>query len=48
VATREPTIVEINQTIGNFHVDVDVNDPDWMGALQYNYRGPVLAVSVYF
>ena len=31
-----------------FHVDVDVNDPDWLGALKYEYRGPVLAVSVYF
>ncbi len=31
-----------------FRVDVDVNDPDWMGFLKYEYRGPVLAVVVYF
>jgi len=31
-----------------FRVDVDVDDPDWMGFLKYEYRGPVLAVVVYF
>jgi len=31
-----------------FRVDVDVEDPDWMGFLKYEYRGPVLAVVVYF
>ncbi len=31
-----------------FRVDVDVNDPDWMGVLKYEYRGPVLSVAVYF
>jgi len=31
-----------------FRVDVDVNDPDWLGALKYEYRGPVLSVSVFF
>ena len=31
-----------------FRVDVDVNDPDWMGLLKYEYRGPVLSVSTYF
>jgi hypothetical protein len=31
-----------------FRVDVDVNDPDWIGFLKYEYRGPVLAVVVYF
>jgi hypothetical protein len=31
-----------------FRVDVDVEDPDWMGFLKYKYRGPVLAVVVYF
>jgi hypothetical protein len=31
-----------------FRVDVDVNDPDWMGFLKYEYRGPVLAIAVYF
>jgi hypothetical protein len=31
-----------------FNVDVDVNDSDWVGVLKYEYRGPVLAVSVYF
>lgn len=32
----------------HFRVDVDVQDPDWMGFLKYEYRGPVLAVVVYF
>jgi len=31
-----------------FRVDVDVEDRDWMGLLKYEYRGPVLAVVVYF
>jgi hypothetical protein len=31
-----------------FRVDVEVEDPDWMGLLKYEYRGPVLAVLVYF
>ncbi len=31
-----------------FRVDVDVDDPDWMGSLKYEYRGPVLAIAVYF
>jgi len=31
-----------------FNVDVDVNDPDWVGILKYEYHGPVLAVAVYF
>ncbi len=31
-----------------FRVDVDVDDPDWLGSLEYEYRGPVLAISVYF
>ena len=31
-----------------FRVDVDVDDSDWMGSLKYEYRGPVLAVAVYF
>jgi hypothetical protein len=31
-----------------FNVDVGINDPDWVGALKYQYRGPVLAVSWYF
>ncbi len=31
-----------------FRVDVDVEDRDWMGFLKYEYRGPVLAVVVYF
>ena len=31
-----------------FNVDVGINDPDWVGALKYQYRGPVLAVSGYF
>jgi len=31
-----------------FNVDVGINDPDWMGLLKYQYRGPVLAVSGFF
>ncbi len=31
-----------------FRVDVDFNDPDWMGFLYYEYRGPVLSVVAYF
>ena len=31
-----------------FRVDVDVNDPDWVGLLKYEYRGPVLSVLIYF
>ena len=31
-----------------FRVDVDVDDTDWMGSLKYEYRGPVLAIAVYF
>ena len=31
-----------------FRVGVDVDDPDWMGSLKYEYRGPVLAIAVYF
>ena len=31
-----------------FRVDVDVDDPDWMGSLKYEYRGPVLAIAGYF
>ena len=31
-----------------FRVDVDVRDPDWMGLLKYEYRGPVLSASIYF
>ena len=31
-----------------FSVDVDVDDSDWMGSLKYEYRGPVLAIAVYF
>ena len=31
-----------------FYVDVDVKDSDWVGLLNYEYRGPVLAVSIYF
>ena len=31
-----------------FRVDVDVDDPDWMGSLKYEYRGPVLAIAVFF
>jgi hypothetical protein len=31
-----------------FRVDVDVDDSDWMGSLKYEYRGPVLAIAVYF
>ena len=31
-----------------FSVDVDVNDPGWMGLLKYEYRGPVLSASIYF
>jgi hypothetical protein len=31
-----------------FRVDVDVDDSDWMGSLKYEYRGPVLAIGVYF
>jgi hypothetical protein len=31
-----------------FRVDVDVNDPDWLGTLKYEYHGPVLSVSVFF
>lgn len=31
-----------------FNVDVGVNDPDWLGAVKYQYRGPVLAISGYF
>ena len=31
-----------------FNIDVGINDPDWVGTLKYQYRGPVLAVSGYF
>ncbi len=31
-----------------FRVDVNVDDPDWLGSLEYEYRGPVLAIAVYF
>jgi len=31
-----------------FRLDVDVEDPDWMGLLKYEYRGPVLSVFFYF
>lgn len=31
-----------------FNVDVGINDPDWVGTLKYQYRGPVLAVSGYY
>jgi len=31
-----------------FRVDVDVEDRDWIGLLKYEWRGPVLAVVVYF
>jgi len=31
-----------------FRVDVDVTDPDWVGFLKYEYRGPVLSVVAYF
>ncbi len=31
-----------------FRVDVDVDDPDWVGLLKYEYRGPVLSVFFYF
>ena len=31
-----------------FRLDVDVEDPDWVGLLKYEYRGPVLSVFFYF
>ena len=31
-----------------FRVDVNVDDSDWVGALKYEYRGPVLAFAFYF
>ena len=31
-----------------FRVDVDVNESDWLGVLEYEYRGPVLAIAVHF
>jgi hypothetical protein len=31
-----------------FSVDVDIEDPNWVGLLKYEYRGPVLSVVAYF
>ena len=31
-----------------FRVDVDIADPSWLGALEYEYRGPVLAFGIFF
>jgi hypothetical protein len=40
--------VAIGLQYNYFRVDVDVADRNWVGALEYEYRGPVLAFGIFF
>ena len=40
--------VAIGLQYNYFRVDVDVADSNWIGALEYEYRGPVLAIGIFF